>query len=249
MSVLNPRHAWTSLPVPRPLARLRLLCLPYAGGSSAEYASWAPLLPDHIELVAVHLPGRERRFKEPAHEDMDQLVPELANGIKPFLAEPYAIFGYSMGAWVAFALARELRRRAEPLPSTLIAAAAVPPGAGHGHDYHRADDEQLVDWLTGLGGSEGIPLDEPQLLSLVLPRLRADLTVTATYRPAPEPPLPVPLRVYLGSDDAEAPAELADQWARHTDAGFRARVLPGGHFFLHDRRDELLDHLVHDLEV
>lgn len=244
----NHGNVWVSIPVARPAARMRLFCLPYAGGGASEFVEWAHLLPATVEVVPVQLPGRNRRIHEPPRTSMGRLVPEIADGLAAYLDRPFGLFGYSMGAWVAFELARELRRRGGPRPEALIVAAAGPPDVPSPIAYHDASNEDLIEWMRRLGGSEAL-LREPALLPLILPRVRADLQVTGTYRAASEPPLPHPVFVYVGSADDEARPEQAGLWCRHAGAGFRTRVLTGGHFFLHDRRDELLGHLIDDLEV
>ncbi|MEU8380852.1 thioesterase domain-containing protein, partial [Streptosporangium sp. NPDC048865] len=98
--VLDRAARAVSFPAPRPRAAIRLFCLPYAGGGSVEYQQWADLLPEAVEVVPVHLPGRERRFREAPHTAMDGLVAELAGALAPHLGRPYALFGYSMGAVV-----------------------------------------------------------------------------------------------------------------------------------------------------
>ncbi|MFC7723135.1 thioesterase II family protein [Nonomuraea recticatena] len=97
---------WVSLPCPRPEAAIRLFCLPYAGGGSVEYQQWADLLPATVEVAPVHLPGRERRIRQQPYTVMKELVADLADGLEPYLDRPYALFGYSLGAWVAFEVAR-----------------------------------------------------------------------------------------------------------------------------------------------
>jgi surfactin synthase thioesterase subunit len=92
-------------------------------------------------------------------------------------------------------------------------------------------------------------VDDPRLLSVVLPKIRADLQVADTYTPAEEPALPCPIRTFAGDADGLASPEHAWAWRRHTDGDFRMRVLPGGHFFMHERRAQLLRFIVQDLEI
>src|SRR4051794_33499038 len=113
----------------RPLVRprMRLLCLPYAGGSPASYRAWTNLLPTDIELWVAQLPGRGARFGEPCAERIDQLL----DGLVPPLAElntPYALFGHSMGAALAFEIARRVRRDGAPLPNYLFVSGRGAPG-------------------------------------------------------------------------------------------------------------------------
>src|SRR6476469_5354227 len=103
--------SWWTVPIRRPSAELQLYCLPHAGGGASMLVPLAALLPEAIQLRAVLLPGREARFREPAHARMTSLVGALADALAPDPAERYALFGHSMGALVAYELARELRRR------------------------------------------------------------------------------------------------------------------------------------------
>lgn len=228
---------------------MRLICLPYAGGGSVEYQQWAVLLPPAVEAIPVHLPGRERRFRETPRTRMGALVPELADALAPLLDRPYALFGYSMGAWVAFELVRELRRRGAVQPSGLLAAAALPPDTPRSGDVRSMTDAEVIDRTLRLSGERDSPLHDPRLLRTVLPRLRADLEVADSYEPALEAALPFPIHAYAGDADDLAPPDKARGWARHTSAGFGLRVLSGGHFFLHDRQADLLSHIIDDLEV
>src|SRR5215467_3967748 len=78
--------------------RLRLLCFPYAGGSSSSYRSWSAALPEGIEICPVELAGRGNRFQEAPCRDLGGLVRDLSNELRPLLDIPFAIFGHSMGA-------------------------------------------------------------------------------------------------------------------------------------------------------
>ncbi|GAA2695484.1 thioesterase II family protein [Nonomuraea recticatena] len=244
---------WVSLPCPRPEAAIRLFCLPYAGGGSVEYQQWADLLPATVEVAPVHLPGRERRIRQQPYTVMKELVADLADGLEPYLDRPYALFGYSLGAWVAFEVARELRRRVVyrgfEQPRALLLAAAGPPDLPRDPTTYDLPDPALVARMERLGGTDGMIVDDPRLLAVVLPKLRADLQVADTYTPIEEPALPYPIRAFTGDADGLVSPEQARAWQWHTDEDFRMRVLPGGHFFMHERRAELLRFIVQDLEI
>src|SRR5580765_133219 len=100
--------------------RLRLFALPFAGGGASTFRQWPEGLPADIECCAVQLPGRETRYKEPGFVRMANLVAALAESLAPEFDRPFALFGHSMGALVAFELARELRRRRMRLPDVLF---------------------------------------------------------------------------------------------------------------------------------
>jgi medium-chain acyl-[acyl-carrier-protein] hydrolase len=115
---------WIARPRPNPTARLRLFCVPYAGGGDAVFRTWWQGLPDDVEACGVRRPGRDQRRGEPPFTRLTPLVRALADALGPELARPYALYGHSMGARVAFELARELRRRSQPEPALLAGRAA-----------------------------------------------------------------------------------------------------------------------------
>src|SRR5262245_14802813 len=100
---------------PRPAARLRLFCFPYSGGGAGAFRGWGDAMPS-LEVCAVQAPGRENRMGEPALTHIDPLVEQIALAVRPLLDMPFAFFGHSLGAFVAFEVARSLRRAGAPMP-------------------------------------------------------------------------------------------------------------------------------------
>src|ERR1051325_10756813 len=87
---------WFATHRPNPKARLRLFCLPYAGGGTSIFYSWPDGLPPSIEVRPIHLPGRGARFTEPAFNEMAPLVKAIARAMLPYADKPFAFFGHSM---------------------------------------------------------------------------------------------------------------------------------------------------------
>ena len=192
----------------------RLFWFPHAGGGTNIGQSG---------YIPVRLPGRESRFAEAPYERMAPLVDALAAALDPYAGEPFAFFGHSMGAVVAFELARELRRRSRSLPRILIASAARAPQFRRNHVPPPApSDDQLLRELN-------IP---PELTRAVLPSLRADTTLYRHYVYTEEPPLDCPIRAYGGLDDPNIRREHLDGWHEQTTSSFAVRLFPGGHFYL-----------------
>jgi medium-chain acyl-[acyl-carrier-protein] hydrolase len=239
---------WLPYRRPRPAATLRLFCFPYAGGAASAFRGWAEALPEDVEVCAVQPPGRERRLVERAFVRMEPLVEALATALEPLLDRPFLLLGHSLGAKMAYELTRELMRRGAPLPRHLIASGSrAPHMPSDDPPVHRLPDDELVRELHRLGGTPAAVLASEELMSLLLPLLRADFELNETYRPGLEAPLPVPLSAYGGTEDPECPPETIAGWSAHTAAPFRQRMVPGGHFFLHERRDDLLDEVRRDL--
>jgi surfactin synthase thioesterase subunit/glycosyltransferase involved in cell wall biosynthesis len=221
----------------------RLFCFPHAGGGAGQ-----PLALSGWTAVPVRLPGRESRLAEAPFERMGPLVTALAGQIDGYLDQPFAFFGHSMGAVVAFELARELRRRSRPLPRMLVASGARAPQFRRHHVPPPAPSrEAFVEELRRLEGIPAEVLDDAALRRAILPALEADAAVYRNYIYAEESPLPIPVRAYGGADDPNVRREHLDGWREQTTASFAVHVFPGGHFYPTTAREPFLEALERDL--
>ncbi len=214
-------------------AGLRLFCFPFAGGGTLLYRSWMETLRASAAVCPVCLPGREGRLKEPAFDDMEALVAALVPAIGPFLDRPFAFYGHSMGAAIAFELARALRRAGMPLPRGLFVSAARAPQFRLGHQAQTdPDDADLMEQLRRLEGVPAEVLANPALMALAMPALRADTRLYRNYVYRPEQPLAIPLFAYGGDADPNVSREQVGAWREQTTAGFVQMEFAGGHFFV-----------------
>ncbi|WP_158206632.1 thioesterase II family protein [Pseudoduganella flava] len=220
---------------------MRLICIPFAGGGASAFRPWGAALSARLEVVAVQPPGRESRFREAPLRDIATIVEQLGTALAAGLDRPFALFGHSMGALVAFELARWLRRQGLPLPRHLILsgrrAASLPLDR---RPYHDLPDADLLDEIRRMRGTDDGLLQNDELMALLLPTIRADFAAHDTYRYRPEPPLPVPLSIFGGRDDVTTPPETVAAWAEHGTAGARVHLFDGGHFFINDARAAVL---------
>ncbi len=217
-----------------PNAALRLIALPYAGGGAAMYYQWRRAMPSRTEIVPLSLPGREARTQEQPLTNLHQLVGEITDELRPTIDRPFALLGHSLGALIAFELARELRRRGERLPCLLIAAASSAPHRPRlTEPLHKlAEDQFVAEIERRFGGIPPAIRENKELLELFLPTMRADLELLETYQYRDERPLETDILAIGGAaDNAVSAAELSD-WRRHSSKRFSHRLLPGGHFFL-----------------
>ncbi|MER7766858.1 alpha/beta fold hydrolase [Kitasatospora sp. NPDC096140] len=235
-------HGWI-VGARRPAApSVRLLCLPHAGGGSSAYASWAAALDDTIEVCPVELPGRQSRWRDQAFTESEPLVDALATAIEDELDTPYALFGHSMGALLAYELARALRRRGLPEPCALFVSGGPAPQLPREQPgVHDQPDDVVVAKLRTLGGLPEDVLAEPELLEVLLPAIRADLSVCERYHHRPEPPLGCPVVAFAGAEDAEVPPTRMEAWREQTTAEFELHVLPGDHFFVRSSQAAILE--------
>lgn len=229
-----PPTPWLNFPQPNPKATLRLFCLPYAGGSAVMFRSWPNSFPGNIEICSVQLPGRGARLKEIPFRRIQELVPLLAEALKPFLDKPFAIFGYSLGAVIGFELTRLLRQTASAGPAHLFVAGRRAPQVSVDRSPRYAlPDEEFISELRKLNGTPQEVLEHPELVQLMLPLVRADFELDETYVYRAEPPLDVPLSAYGGLEDVDVAREQLESWREQTTASFDLIMFPGDHFFLH----------------
>ena len=86
-------------------------------------------------------------------------------------------------------------------------------------------------------------------MRLLLPTLRADFKLVETYQYQPERPLDCPILALACDEDQHVtPAEVS-AWREQTTAAFSLRILPGGHFFVHDAPASVVPILVRHLDT
>src|SRR5579862_2319098 len=170
---------------------LRLFCFPHAGGGGASYYNWQEHLPAWVAVAPMRMPRRS---------DMAGTVAALCDSMQPYLHQPFAFFGHSMGAAVAFELARLLRRRRQPLPHMLVVSGARAPQFRRGHmPPPEPSEAEFVEALRRLEGTPAEVLDNPELMRVILPALREDAAVYRNYVYLEEPPLDCPIRAFGGA--------------------------------------------------
>ena len=210
------------------------------------YRQWPQLMPATIEPIGIQLPGRADRFTEPAHERIITLLDDLIDVAKPLLEQPFACYGISMGARVAWAFAHALRDRAMPLPSRLFVACVPRPApttaAGRGRAAPTAWRAICVRWVAHRSRYWTSRNSWP-----LLPTLRSDLTLLSTHDFQPATPLDLPMGAFAGVDDPIADPERMAHWHTETTAGFELHRLPGGHFLTADAEHHVVQTIVRDL--
>jgi len=225
----------------------RLFCLPHAGAGSMAYAAWKFA---QAAVCAVRMPGRESRRGEAPFDRMQPLIAALADAIAPFLDRPYGLFGHSMGAIVAFELARELRRRGQPPARLLIASGARAPQFRRNHaPPPDPSDEELLQSLRRVDSSALQWSEDPDLARAIMPAVRADTSLYRHYIYEEEAPFDFPIRAYGGLEDPNVTLDHLERWGAETRGSFAVRQFSGGHFYLRPLREGFRLQIAQDLEA
>jgi len=222
----------------RPAAGLRLFCFPWAGAGASVYRRLVPFLPSAIEPVAVQLPGREERYREAPLLEMDAIVTHVVRDLFPHLDKPFAFMGHSMGALVAYEAALRLRDCVRVEPDLLVVSGCNAPGSGALDGYRRcpatADDVTLMADIELMGGTPAAVLRDRQMLSTLLPVVRADYTVLDRYRPRPAKPLTSRLAICGAAEDISTTEAALLAWNGLFTQPGEYQLFEGGHFFLNE---------------
>jgi surfactin synthase thioesterase subunit len=240
--------AWLAFRHPNLRARLRLFCFPYAGGGASVFRSWHSLLPMQVEICPIQLPGRENRLNETPFKRLSVLVDELVDVLLPVFDMPFAFFGHSMGALVGFELTRRLRQYNQPLPFQLFTSGSgAPQMPNQKSPIHQLPKEEFIAAVKYLKGTPDEVWQHEELVKILLPYLRADFEICESYIYQPEAPLSIPITVYGGRQDPKVGIEQLGAWSKQTINSCVVHLFPGGHFFLHNSREQLLMTLSQDL--
>jgi len=231
-----------------PNTRLRLFCLPYAGGGASVFRNWPVALPPEVDVCPIQLPGRETRSRERPFDRLGPLVEALMAALEPRLQVPFAFFGHSMGALISFEVTRALRRRGQAGPVQLfVSGHRAPQLPDPDPPLHDLPKPELLVKLAQLKGTPKEVLENPEIMEYLLPLLRNDLALCETYQYTREARLPCPISVFGGIDDWKTPYEVLVAWQDQTDWPCQPHLFPGHHFFLQQAQPEILKTLAEEL--
>lgn len=228
-------------PTDDPQVRLRLFCFPFAGAGASIYRNWHQALPKSIEVCPVQLPGREERLSEKPFRSLAPLIAELGCVLEPYLDRPFAFFGHSMGALISFELTRHLRRFNWSMPAHLfISSRPAPQIPQTKPTTFDLSDPKFIEELRQMQGTPELVLQNPELMELLLPLLRADFELCQTYYYNYELPLDCSFSVFGGLDDAGVSQQSLVAWRAQTTYPIQLRMFQGDHFFIVNSQQKLL---------
>lgn len=233
-----------------PNAIARLFCFPYAGGGPHIYRNWPQMLPHAVEFFAVQLPGQGARLRERPYTDIANAVEDLLGPLERYLDKPISLFGHSLGALICFELALRLRDKHGIEPGLLIVSGrGAPQIPSNAALTYNLPDRELINELQRLNGTPREVLDHPELMELMLPKIRADFQISETYNFVKKPPLNCPITVMGGADDQDVPRDSLEAWNEHTKGRFTLHMLPGDHFMIHSAEAAVVNLVNHDLRL
>jgi medium-chain acyl-[acyl-carrier-protein] hydrolase len=230
------RRRAIAVPFSRPAAAMRLFIFPHAGSGASSYHFLAKACKeDAIEVNLIQYPGREMRIREQPCADMEAMIRSLDDDLRSLLAErPFAFLGHSMGALVAFELTRRLVNCGGPVPRHLfLSGRQAPQRPALNLPVDSMSDTAFLDAVGRRYNALPAELmSNPEILSLVLPSLRADFKLMACYQYREGVPLGVGLTLVNGVDDPWVERDSVEAWQVQTAQPLQQHWFPGGHFYL-----------------
>lgn len=229
------------------MEKMKLFCFPYAGGSAALYMKWNSFLHPSIHIVPIELAGRGKRYSEPFYSDIEQAVHDIYAKIKDELDElPYALFGHSMGGLLAFEIAHKIRLQGHSAPKIIFLSGKNPPHRQNHRDIHHLPNEELIKEIFEMGGTPKEILQHNELVEMLIPILRADFTLVENYRYSKrEEILDCDLVVMNGRQDKLTQDSDMKEWSRYTKREMRTYHIDGGHFFINEHLESVVN-LIHE---
>jgi surfactin synthase thioesterase subunit len=187
-------------------------------------------------------------MSEPTIDRIDILAGQMVGALAESPSGPYALFGHSMGALIAFEMSHQLASRGAPLPSLLVVSGhGAPSLPSTDRPVHARPDHEFIARLRELNATPPEILEMPDLLELMMPVLRADFRAAEMYVPANRPKLDIPIAAYGGLADPDVSRDQLLAWADETRARCMVRMFPGDHFFLRTAHERVVTMLVRDL--
>lgn len=219
---------------------MRLVCFPHAGGSASYFFPLAAALSPEFDVYAVQYPGRQDRYSEPFVDNIDDMADEAFAALEPLTDAPVALFGHSMGAVLAFEVARRFETLAGRGPTAVFVSGSRAPSR-YGEPREEKDDAGLVEVMRELGGTDPRVLNDPDLLATFLPAFRNDYRASQAYHLGTEVGISAPVVVMAATDDPTTSLAEARAWHEHTSGACDVHTFSGGHFYLEKQSRRVIE--------
>lgn len=217
----------------------RLFCFPYAGGSAGMYKNWIQHF-EETEIVAIQLPGRSNRFSEACIDNLDTCVFEVLNSLKCLLDKPFAFFGHSLGAIIAYEVLRKIPEKQHRNCLQLFVSGRIAPDLNSPNPkISHLPNDQFKKVLKQYEGTDIELLKNNDLMDVLIPMLRSDFKMIETYDHHHNTPLKTSITALSGKDDLFVDYDAVSEWQRFSEKPLAHHSFDGNHFFVDKNRAEI----------
>ncbi len=201
---------------PEASAAVRLVCCPHAGGFPVTYRRLRDRLPRFVDVLVVRPPGRFGNPGPPALS-VDAVAAGAAEAVAVIADRPVVLLGHSFGATVAFECAVRLGADGVPV-ALLVVSGRDAPGLARPVRLHTAGDAELAGELSRFGGTPVEVLAGGEVLTAVLPLVRADFRLLAEHPVRRSVRVSCPLVAFGGTEDRTTTRDGVAGWAAFAGA-------------------------------
>lgn len=237
---LSDRSRWIRNFRPAPAARMRLVCFPHAGGSASYFFPLSTTLSPEFDVHTVQYPGHQDRYSEPFVDNIEDMADEAFAALEPLCEAPVALFGHSMGAVLAFEVARRLERSAGRGSAVVFVSGSRAPSR-YAPEREATEDSDLIGVMRDLGGTDPRVLNDPDMLATFLPAFGNDYRALQRYHRGTGVGISAPIVVMTATDDPKTSVADASAWLEHTSGGGEVHTFEGGHFYLEKQPQKVIE--------
>ncbi len=235
--------------------KIRIYCLPYAGGSSAAFAEWHKFFPDNISVINPELAGRGVRSREHFYNSIKEAAEDIYNKIlfENYDGSRFALFGHSMGCFIVYELYKKISRNPvlkNKLVHIFMSGNYAPHLNGdpeHFTEYYKLDVDNFKDQIMGMQGTNPEIFENPVLKNYFVPIIRSDYYITETYRTNDVVSFSCGCSVLNGLEDELTYSDLCS-WKDYSPEGFEIKNFEGDHFFINEQKEKVTEYISSVLE-
>ena len=152
--------------------------VPQAGSGVPMFSEWPAAFGD-VPFLRYHIPGRDRRRKEPAPTSIGNLCDDLASAVRGLGVGRVVLTGHCMGALVADAVAARL---SHDMPVATVLSGMRPAREGLYGAYASAmSDDEILSIMNAAQEAAGRPPVHTALAGLAVRTLREDVLLLTEY--------------------------------------------------------------------
>lgn len=225
------------------IKKIKLFCIHHAGGSSIAFNKWKNCLADKIEMCPIELAGRGRRMSEDFYKSLDEAIDDVYQFIMAESKDSkYAIYGHSMGAAIAYEVCCKIaENKDDNLVHLFLSGRECPTKVKENQAIYKLGEEEFKKEILKLGGTPKEVFENESLKEVFVPIIRSDYKNIETYEHKHKNTvLSIPITVFNGKDDDLTEDEI-NGWKKQTSKEFKRYDYDGGHFFLFEKSECVVD--------
>ena len=213
-----------------------MVMFPCAGGNAQNYRRFSNDI--QAEVVRIEYSGHWSRYNEPVYDSFEDMISDVKGYIKKKISlhDHLFLFGHSMGACVAFEIAKQLIQENYDVKCLMISACAPV----HEMNWAEIDVKSEIDVKKFLNRIRQVPekvLNSSFFEDNLLHPIQNDFRILANYIKSyrSDRPINCPIVCFQGRDDILI--NNMSGWKSCTTKEIIVHTFPGGHFYFYEKNN------------